>query len=213
MRARGPDERAVRLGWFLQNVIAANTSAVKDSIAERLAGANGYPTQTIGASPPIGMPTVSHKGDPCDEQNCDEERPCPNHEGATLTSVERSAHARLQLVGYLEGLNDRFEGLEVALRELDRYERMVLGRPTAEDVTQAVPMCRDNQLGREGAPEWGDALCPMPGTVTGLCGAHYQAARKYRLARGLRDTTTQAATDEHYPDGYRARGPRQDPAA
>lgn len=201
--------RVMQLAWTLENLLSADVTNALAAINERLAHADGYPTQTIGASAPIGEPRAEMTG-PCG--SCDRPRPCRDHDGATLTPTERSADIRYRYGLLREELRDRLDGLVLNVDSTLRFCRMVMGAPLAEDVIQ-VPMCRDAQVGREGAAEWGDALCPMPAATTGLCGAHYQAARKYRIAHGLRDTTTQPATDEHYPDGYRARAPRQEPAA
>lgn len=217
MRAPGPDRDALDLGRFIEGIIAPQITAARQAILERFITADGYSTQTIGAAPPAGLPHTKKAG-PCPIATCpwshpDVRSPCPRHDGATLTTVERPAAIRCKQTDLAEGITDRWDGIDLAVKELARYLRTVMGAPIAEDITiPATPMCRDAQVGREGAAEWGDPLCPMPASIAGLCGAHYYAARRYKVAHGLRDTTTQPASDEHYPDGYRARGSR-DPAA
>lgn len=51
-----------------------------------------------------------------------------------------------------------------------------------------LPVCKENQHGREGAIEWGDATCEFPVDKQGLCSKHYQAWRRFRIRNGI-DTT------------------------
>jgi hypothetical protein len=112
-------------------------------------------------------------------------RPCRDHDGATLTVVERAADVRYREGLHREEIRDRLDGLEITVRELQRYLRQVIGRPTADDITQPVPMCRDNQMGKHAADEWGDPLCPMTSDKGGLCSRHYKAWWTARRRDGI----------------------------
>lgn len=54
-------------------------------------------------------------------------------------------------------------------------------------------LCRDNQTGKAGTIQWGDPLCPLPSTKSGLCSKHYMAWWRYRTAHGI-DTS-----NDHQP--------------
>ena len=46
-------------------------------------------------------------------------------------------------------------------------------------------VCADNQHGKHGADEWGDAVCLLPSVKSGLCMAHYWAWYRKRKADGI----------------------------
>ena len=174
--------RVMQLGWIMTELLARDVTAALEAINERLARADGYPTQTIGASAPAGEPRPVLSG-LC--ESCERPRPCYIHDGASLTTVERAADQRYRYGLQREELRDRIEGLEIAVNSTLRYARMVLGTPLAEDVTQAVPMCRDNQVGKHAVDEWGDPLCPMTADKGGLCQRHYLAWWRARDRDGI----------------------------
>lgn len=174
--------RVMQLAWTLEHLLSSDVTSALEAISERLARADGYPTQTIGASPPVGEPRPEMTG-PC--ASCERTRPCPYHDGATLTVVERAADVRYRDGLHREEIRDRLDGLEITVREFQRYLRTVIGRPTAEDVTRAVPMCRDNQLGKHAVAEWGDPLCPMTSDKGGLCSQHYLAWWRAKKRDGI----------------------------
>jgi hypothetical protein len=74
---------------------------------------------------------------------------------------------------------------------LDTITRNIelLGRVTQRSIGVrapiAVPRCRDNQMGRQGAIEWGDPTCENLPDKAGLCSACYQRERRWRQAHGL----------------------------
>jgi hypothetical protein len=48
-----------------------------------------------------------------------------------------------------------------------------------------VARCNDNQVGRDGAIEWGDPTCVDIPVKAGCCSACYQRERRWRLANAL----------------------------
>jgi hypothetical protein len=184
MRAPKPNERVMQLAWQLERQLAMNVTAALEAINERLAHADGYPTQTIGASPPDATPARKLEG-PCPNGDCRHHRPCPNHDGATLTPTERAADIHYRETAAREEIRDRIEGIVISVASLDAYLRTVIGRPHAEDITQPVPMCRDNQVGKHAVDEWGDPHCPMTADKGGLCQRHYLAWWRARDRDGI----------------------------
>lgn len=70
-------------------------------------------------------------------------------------------------------------------------DRQHLARLASESLGLRAPAalaeirCRDSQMGRQGALEWGDPTCEELPVKAGLCGACYQRERRWRVGHGL----------------------------
>lgn len=184
-----PNQQILRMAWFLEHVVAELTTGTQETIVERLANASPYPSRTIGAAEATAQPTVINPDQRC---FCGYRRPCVNHDGATLTSVERSAETRMRDTSALAQIVDDLATFDTMVHDYVRFLRRAAGHGvTAPEIR--IPLCCDHQIGRDGVAEWGDPSCELPSTKAGLCSAHYQAARRYKLAHGIRDTTIEPA--------------------
>lgn len=104
----------------------------------------------------------------------------PGH--AELTSVERAADVRWMMSGNLDDLRHTADTVIELVNTLATLTNKALGtRAPAADVAR----CRDNQRGREGVIEWGDATCEDLPAKGKLCSACYHRERRWRIGNGL----------------------------
>ena len=68
-------------------------------------------------------------------------------------------------------------GIRVSKAERDEAE--------AERRKLNMTVCCDMLHGKDGAHEWGDALCSRPSVKAGLCTTHYYAWYRWRIANGI----------------------------
>jgi hypothetical protein len=98
-----------------------------------------------------------------------------------LTAVERAAEARL-LFGSVRStlLDDRDAILSLIASALHVCRDAAGMRAPVQ-----VKRCGEEQKQRQDSTVWGDAACEELPAKAGLCSAHYQKERRYRLAAGL----------------------------
>jgi len=109
---------------------------------------------------------------------------------ADLTSVERAADARWRMSGNLDDLRDMATAIVELVNTMATMTDRALGtRAPAADVAR----CRDHQLGRDGALDWGDPTCEELPVKAGVCGACYQRERRWRIGAGLAERDTAPA--------------------
>lgn len=106
------------------------------------------------------------------------------------SSVETAAARRYAATSHREDIRDAVRALHDEMRNLDGlvrnsyrldYDRGAV----AADPPSAVPLCKDAQVGKDGAAEWGDPICNMPHVKKGLCQQHYDAWRYWRRKHGI----------------------------
>jgi len=119
--------------------------------------------------------------------------------GDGLTSVERDADLCYDLTSLREDVRDQVEATLAAYRGFCRHlealgiilhttRRAGLTRKERDAMKLEQPkpaVCADNQHGKHGVEEWGDALCFLPSVKAGLCQAHYMAWYRRRQADGI----------------------------
>ena len=94
------------------------------------------------------------------------------------------------LTDQLEALRDTKDRIKRDTYTLVQMSSYILKRtPNVED----EPRCRDAQVGREGAIEWGDPLCVELGVSRGLCGREAKAEARWRQAKGYPSRAEEAA--------------------
>lgn len=111
------------------------------------------------------------------------------------STTETRALAALFVDEQLTELTDRIDGIRIAIRSTRHWINTDILRghdmPAEPD---GPPPCHDGQHGKAGNIEWGDPTCTWPADRAGLCSAHYQAWRRYRVRHNITtDTATAAA--------------------
>jgi hypothetical protein len=158
MTAARPNERLVRLGWLITNHAALVTTQALETINERLARLDGNPTRGEQVSVSTSTPT---------------------------STTEAIALQRYTLDADREQMRDDIAALEQMVDDYLRMVRRVIGRPLAEDQLPTMALCRDGQVGKHAADEWGDPLCPLPAVKGGLCSAHWWQWYRARRRDGI----------------------------
>lgn len=100
---------------------------------------------------------------------------------AELTSVERNTEARMRLSAVRSQLTDDRDAILSLVASALRVARDAVG--TRAPV--AVARCRDNQIGRAGAIEWGRATCEELPAKSGLCSGCYWRETRWRRLHGM----------------------------
>lgn len=110
----------------------------------------------------LGFPSASNRG-----SSYVEDTPDPVGDDAARIA---------QVTGYREDLRDWIDDM------CDRVNAGVLLIARIRNVRHAhgVKLCSENQQGRKGSIEWGDAACTELPTQDGLCARCYQAERRWR---------------------------------
>lgn len=115
---------------------------------------------------------------------CGHVRPCPDHDTpVAMTSVDRAAIARADLVATLHQIDDDTRTLAQVINSALHVARQALGQraPKVE-----VPQC-NRGVGRDGVIEWGRPWCnAVPDeTRAGMCDECWQAEAAWREAHEL----------------------------
>ena len=100
---------------------------------------------------------------------------------SALTAVERHAEARLRLSGTRQTLLDDRDAILSLIASALHVCRDAAGMRGPTD----TPRCKDAQVGRDGATDWGDTTCEELPAKAGCCSACYQRERRWRLANAL----------------------------
>ena len=109
------------------------------------------------------------------------------------STTETRALAALYVDEQLTELVDRIDGIRIAIRSTRHWINTELLRGHDMPAEPDGPAQCD-QRGKAGVIEWGDPTCTWPADKAGLCGAHYQAWRRYRARNNISaDTDTAAA--------------------
>lgn len=115
----------------------------------------------------------------------------------TTSTTERNASEVHRLGLMIDDLRDALAGAEIAVNHLEQMANDAIrtrafqrpprpGQPVDSDIGPQQPICRDNQKGREGLIEWGDATCLYSAVKAGLCRKHYMAWYRYRQLHQIR---------------------------
>jgi hypothetical protein len=170
--------RLDNLGYRLSNQLAELHPLLLEHWHEQDIIADGYKATTLGHSPDTSGPTP-HLDGPCHTHTCTHHRPCPDHDGATLTTVERAAAIRHTLSLKREELRDRIEGLIITVDELDKFIRSNLG---ARIPRHLGPRCGD---WGDGKPWEGHLLAWSPGSRDDRNGWHHPGCQEMAGWSGL----------------------------
>lgn len=109
------------------------------------------------------------------------------------STTETRALAALFVDEQLTELLDRIDGIRIAIRSTRHWINTELLRGHDIPAEPDGPAQCD-QHGKAGNIEWGDPTCTWPADKAGLCSAHYQAWRRYRVRHNINaDTDTAAA--------------------
>lgn len=101
--------------------------------------------------------------------------------GATSSSTEAAAIALQHFTRQTEDIRQTITDIEQAVALLARLTKTSIGMRAPTD----TPRCRDNQMGRQGALEWGDPVCEDLPTKAQLCYNCYMREYRWRDRHGL----------------------------
>ena len=104
----------------------------------------------------------------------------PRGESA-LNAVERAAEARLRLSATRTTLIDDRDAILALIASALHVCRDAAGMRAPVEAKR----CGEEQQRRQDSGLWGDEGCQELPNKAGLCSAHYQAERRYRLKAGL----------------------------
>lgn len=155
-----PNRRAEDAGHTLQHVVARTVSDALDHIRRELSLLDGYGT----GSPEVAVTAT-----------------------AELTPVEAVADARLTLTSTEEQIRNDLAELVTGVHDLHQLciQAIAMRQPRNVRKPDEAQLCSHGQRGKEGAIEWGDPLCPLPGVKGGMCQAHYYRWYRHRVDIGV----------------------------
>lgn len=155
-----PNRRATDAGHTLQHVIARQVADALDHLRRELSLLDGYGT---------GSPEVAVQAT------------------AELTPVEAVADARLTITRTETQIRSDLNEIIEGIHDLHRLcnQALAMRQPRNVRKPDEAELCAHGQRGKEGALEWGDPLCPLPGVKGGMCQAHYYRWYRHRVDHGV----------------------------
>lgn len=152
-------------------LISANANRLTQALKLlRLLEADGYPTTASGADTGArgGGRTITVDG---------ERIPVTSVEAAAINRLE---HERRIIDGERHDLEATANGILTMASNLGKEIDRILGSHTPPPA-----QCRDGQMGKDGAIDWGDATCVDAATKAGMCGKHFMAWYRWRKRNGV----------------------------
>lgn len=157
-----PNRDLDQAAYMLANIVAYQVTAALEVIHKQLATLDGF----------------GERGDQVNVRASSE-----------LTSVERAADSRWRLTEQREALRDLKSDVLASIRDLNQFANDVIRMNTPKVVVKPEDKLKDccarGQQGLDGAIEWGDPLCVMPGVKKGMCQSHYYKFYRWAKEHGV----------------------------